>query len=150
MTQRYVSNDTPKEQWNLEGLTDYYRGWLLEGDELKFDLDEIDTITAEQVADIIIDKCISEYQEIEKMLGAKSMRNMERMVLLRNVDEQWMDHIDAMDELKRGINLRAYGQRDPIVDYRVEGFDMFDNMIDVIKENTIKGLIGFIILKYHF
>ncbi len=143
VTQRYVSNDTPKEQWNLEGLTDYYRGWLLEGDELKFDLDEIDTITAEQVADIIIDKCISEYQEIEKMLGAKSMRNMERMVLLRNVDEQWMDHIDAMDELKRGINLRAYGQRDPIVDYRVEGFDMFDNMIDVIKENTIKGLIGF-------
>lgn len=139
----YIMPGTPREHWNLEGLTDYYRGWLLSGDELKFDLDEIDTITPEQISEIIVNKCNEEYKNIEETLGEKSMRNLERMVLLRNVDEQWMDHIDAMEELKRGINLRAYGQRDPIVDYRVEGFDMFDTMIDAIKENTIKGLLGF-------
>ena len=64
-------------------------------------------------------------------------------MLLSNVDQQWMDHIDAMEELKRGINLRAYGQRDPIVEYRVEGFEMFDAMIEAIKENTVRVLLSF-------
>lgn len=139
----YISVDIPKEQWNLEGLTDYYREWILQGDELKFDLDEIETVTPEKISEIIRDKCMKEYEELEKTLGSSAMRNLERVVLLRNVDEQWMDHIDAMEELKRGINLRAYGQRDPIVDYRVEGFDMFDAMIETVKENTTKGILCF-------
>ena len=140
---RYIADDTPREHWNLEGLTDYYRGWLLQGEELKFDLDEIDTITLGQISEIIINKCNQEYIQIEEMLGESTTRNLERMILLRNVDDQWMEHIDAMEELKRGINLRAYGQRDPIVDYRVEGFEMFDAMVEAIKENTVKGLLGF-------
>ena len=63
------------------------------------------------------------------------------MILLKNVDTLWMDHIDAMEELKRGILLRAYGQHDPVVDYRIEGFDMFDAMIAEIRENTARMML---------
>ena len=139
----YIVSGTPKENWNLEGLTDYYREWVLSGEELVFDVDELDSLTSEKIEEIIINKCNEEYKSIETDIGPDSMRNLERMVLLRNVDGQWMEHIDAMEELKRGINLRAYGQRDPIVDYRVEGFDMFDTMINSIKENTVKDLLSF-------
>ena len=66
-----------------------------------------------------------------------SMRDVERMVLLRVVDSKWMDHIDAMDQFRRGIGLRALGQRDPINEYRLEGFDMFDAMVDAIRRETI-------------
>lgn len=69
------------------------------------------------------------------------MREIERVYLLKNVDRYWMDHIDAMEELKRGIRLRAYGQHDPVVEYRMEGFDMFDEMIASIREDTVKMLL---------
>ena len=69
------------------------------------------------------------------------MREVERVVLLKNVDTQWMDHIDAMDELQKGIRLRAYGQQDPVIAYREEGFDMFDAMIDTIRENTARMIL---------
>lgn len=139
----YIVPDTPKEDWNLEGLTDYYRGWLLEGEELKFDVEELENVNEERIIEIIQEKCNEEYSALEELLGYDSMRNLERVCLLRNVDSEWMDHIDAMEELKKGINLRAYGQRDPIVDYRMEGFEMFDAMIDTIKENTMKELLTF-------
>ena len=66
------------------------------------------------------------------------MRELERVVLLKNVDTKWMDHIDAMTELRNGIGLRAYGQHDPVVEYKREGFDMFDAMIDAIREATVR------------
>ena len=69
------------------------------------------------------------------------MRELERVYLLKNVDNYWMEHIDAMDELKKGIRLRSYGQHDPVVEYRLEGFDMFDDMIKCIREDTIKMLM---------
>ena len=69
------------------------------------------------------------------------MRELERVYLLKNVDNYWMDHIDAMDELKRRIRLRSYGQHDPVVEYRIEGFDMFDDMIKAIREDTVKMML---------
>ncbi len=69
------------------------------------------------------------------------MRELERVVLLKNVDTKWMDHIDAMEELKRGIRLRAYAQQDPVVEYRLEGFDMFDSMIAAIREDTARMML---------
>ncbi len=66
------------------------------------------------------------------------MREIERVMLLRMVDTKWMDHIDAMEELKKGISLRAYAQKDPVVEYRLEGFDMFDEMIASIQEDTVR------------
>ena len=68
------------------------------------------------------------------------MREIERIVLLNNVDRHWMDHIDAMDQLRQGIGLRAYGQHDPIVEYKVEGYNMFEEMVQGIHEDTLRGL----------
>jgi hypothetical protein len=81
------------------------------------------------------------YAEREGKWGEQITRELERMVLLRNVDNLWMDHIDAMDELRRGIYLRSFGQRDPVVEYRMEGSDMYDAMIEAIRENTVKMLL---------
>ena len=81
------------------------------------------------------------YKGNEEILPEETMREMERVYLLKNVDTYWMDHIDAMEQLKQGIRLRAYGQRDPVVEYRFEGFDMFDQMIATIRENTVKMVL---------
>ena len=80
--------------------------------------------------------------EKEKDFGEKMLRELERVVILKIVDERWMDHIDSMDELKDGIGLRAYGQRDPVVQYRIEGFDMFEQMISDIQVNVVKILMN--------
>ena len=82
------------------------------------------------------------YDEKEEEFGSDNLRELERVVMLKIVDERWMDHIDAMDELKDGIGLQAYGQKDPVVQYRIEGFDMFDQMITDIKLNVVKILMN--------
>ena len=88
------------------------------------------------------EKAHNKYEEKEKDFGEKTLRELERVVMLKIVDERWMDHIDAMDELKDGIGLRAYGQKDPVVQYRIEGFDMFDQMIADIQLNVVKILMN--------
>ncbi len=140
---RYISKDIPLENWNLEGLKSYYMGWVLTPEDLSCTSVDSLGMTAEEVENFIINRCHEIYSKHEEILGKSSTRELERVILLSNVDEQWMDLIDAMEELKRGINLRAYGQRDPVVEYRVEGFDMFDAMIDAIRENTVKMLLCF-------
>ena len=88
------------------------------------------------------EKCHVKYAEKEKEFGEQTLRELERVVMLKIVDERWMDHIDAMDELKDGIGLQAYGQKDPVVQYRIEGFDMFDQMIADIQLNVVKILMN--------
>ena len=83
------------------------------------------------------------YAKREEMFGAERMREIERIILLRVVDEYWMDNIDAMDDLKQGIRLRAYGQTDPVIAYKREGFAMFDGMINAIREETVRRLFLF-------
>jgi len=75
---------------------------------------------------------------MEEKITSETMREVERIALLRAVDTKWMDHIDAMDQLRDGINLRAYGQKDPVQEYQIEGFDMFNEMINSVKEETIQ------------
>ena len=138
---KYISSDSLKDDWNLEGLHDYYLGWLLDENDLKYSLDELEDISVDDITKIIIDKANALYEEREKTFGSELMRELERVVLLKNVDTQWMDHIDAMEELKRGIRLRAYAQRDPVVEYRLEGFDMFDQMISTIRTDTARMIL---------
>ena len=137
----YLPAETPKEDWNLEGLRDYYRGWLLGPDELQFTPSEVENLEADYVIDEIYKKAEAIYENREKVFGSPLMRELERVVLLKNVDTKWMDHIDAMEELKRGIRLRAYAQHDPVVEYRLEGFDMFDEMIAAIREDTARMML---------
>ena len=84
----------------------------------------------------------AKYAEKEKDIGSNELRELERVVMLKVVDQKWMDHIDAMDELKNGIGLRAYGQQDPVVKYRIEGMDMFDEMVFDIKHDVVKLLMN--------
>ena len=96
---------------------------------------------ASAIAEELKRKALEEYSKKEEEITSEQMRELERVVMLKVVDEKWMNHIDSMDELKNGIGLRAYGQKDPVVQYRLEGFDMFDEMINDIKVDVTKILM---------
>ena len=100
-----------------------------------------DSSSQEGIADLLYDRGMQILQAKEVRYGAPVMRELERICLLKCVDRMWMDHIDNMDQLRQGISLRGYGQKDPVVEYRIEGFDMFDQMVDSIRESSIKMLL---------
>ena len=95
---------------------------------------------AEKLADAVYDQAVAAYEAKEQALTPELMREMERVVMLRYVDEYWMDNIDAMDDLKQGIGLRAYGQHDPVIAYKEEGYQMFEAMVNAIREDTVRGV----------
>ncbi len=105
--------------------------------------EEVPQLTAEALIDRCTEKAMEMYERKEQEFTAPLMRELERVVLLRVVDEFWMDHIDAMAELRQGIRLRAYGQTDPIVAYKQESLHMFEEMIDAIQEETVRRLYSF-------
>ena len=137
----YLANDETKDDWNLDGLRDYYLGWMLTDGDLRFNKEEYEKLTKADIADILSARMEEVYAKREEQFGSEIMRELERVALLRNVDLKWMDHIDAMSDLKQGIHLRSYAQHDPVVEYRIEGFDMFDQMIEAIREDTVKMLM---------
>ncbi len=104
---------------------------------LEFDAYDIDRMTVESATELIQEKVVEKYKGQEELFG-ENIREVERIILLRTVDAKWMDHIDSMEQLRQGINLRAYAQRDPVVEYKFEAMDMFDEMIATIKEETVK------------
>ena len=122
-----------QETWNLEMLYSKL-GYILNE---KLEPSQFNVKNADELKDKIIELANERYNQKEEELGEDKMRNIERIVFLKNVDEKWMAHIDAMDQFKSGIFLRAYAQRDPIIEFRKEGFDMFEQMIDEIKEDVV-------------
>ena len=133
-----------KDNWNLEGLRDALKGWLIEEEDettLVYTTEELERLEKEFLISELTKMGTELYEKNEELVPEETMRELERVYLLKNVDRYWMDHIDAMDELKRGIRLRSYGQHDPVVEYRIEGFDMFDEMIREIREDTVKMLL---------
>ncbi len=128
-------------EWNITGLRDHYLGWLTAEQDFRYTEQELEGMQSEQLTEFLVQRAEKICDDKEKKYGEKMMRELERVVLLRNVDTKWMDHIDAMDELRRGIYLRGYAQRDPVVEYRLEGFDMFDAMVESIREDATKMLI---------
>lgn len=134
--------DGPRENWNMQSLKDYYTGWIISDDEkYSFTQDELEDMEADEIKDMIIGDAKEIFKANEELLPPETIREMERVYLLKNVDTHWMDHIDNMEQLKAGIRLRSYGQHDPVVEYRLEGFDMFDEMIENIREDTIKLML---------
>jgi len=97
-------------------------------------------VSQQELADAIYDQAVAYYDAKEKRYTGAVMRELERVIMLRVVDEYWMDNIDAMDDLKQGIGLRAYGQHDPVVAYKAEGYEMFQAMITAIREETIRRM----------
>lgn len=100
--------------------------------------DDVKKLNKQKLIERLREKALKVYEDREKEIGEAAMRELERVVMLKVVDQKWMDHIDAMDELKNGIGLRAYGQKNPVDQYRVEGFDMFDEMVENIKLDVVK------------
>ena len=134
-------DDMDHERWNLSGLRDRYMGWLITPENLVYTPEEEARIQPEDVKNDLVELADQLYEKREAYYGSQIMRELERVVLLKNVDTEWMDHIDAMEELQKGIRLRAYGQKDPVVEYRLEGFEMFDEMIAAIRENTARMIL---------
>ena len=136
----FCSSSLPKSDWNIDGLRDKFKGWLTVEDDFKDNFDK------EDAREMLIDRAHKSYEAREALFGVGEngepvMRELEKQILLRNVDRQWMDHIDAMDQLRRGIGLRAYGQTDPVVAYRNVGSEMFDGMNEAIREDTARQIL---------
>ena len=139
---QYINEEeTDHNQWNLVGLRDHFLGWITEEDDLEYDEADLAGLTTADITEALTEKAKALYAAKEEEYGADIMRELERVVLLKVVDTKWMAHIDDMDELKKGIGLRAYGQQNPVVEYRYEGFEMFDAMVDSIREDTVRMLL---------
>ncbi len=128
------------DDWNLQGLKDRLMGLITVESDFEYTPQELDDLTREKIIDQLTERALKIYEKREEDLSTPILREIERVVLLKVVDTKWMDHIDDMEELKRGIGLRSYGQRNPVVEYRVEGMDMFDDMVASIREDTVRML----------
>ena len=127
------------DTWNMASLREYYKGWLVDDSfTLTFGEDELKTLTADKVTEMLVTRAKELYAEYEELITEETMREVERVYLLRSVDTYWMEHIDAMEDLKQGIRMRAYAQHDPVVEYTYEGFEMFDEMTETIKQETVR------------
>jgi preprotein translocase subunit SecA len=137
----YLVDDEVKDDWNIVGLKEHFLGWLIGPEDLSFEDNEIEDVSKEDIVNALSTKAGEIYQAKEKEYGEEVMRELERVILLKVVDTKWMAHIDDMEELKKGIGLRSYGQKNPVIEYRYEGFEMFDAMVDSIREDTIRMLL---------
>ena len=134
----YASAQYP-DDWNMTGLIDYIEGMFFTPGTLDFATRDFNKLDHETVRNEIKEKAMDAYKAQEELFG-DVMREVERVVMLRSVDSRWMNHIDDMEQLKNGINLRAYGQHDPVQEYKFQGFDMFDEMIALIREDTVRNI----------
>ena len=129
------------EEWDFAALRRHYLGWLCVESDFHYTTEQLNELKREDVENMLLERGKKILAIKEQRYGAPIMREVERICLLRNVDLKWMDHIDNMDQLRQGIALRGYGQKDPVVEYRIEGFDMFDQMVDSIRESSVKMLL---------
>ena len=131
----FLSADEPAD-WDLVGLNRFCLG--MTGKDFDFGAR---TFTRKEIIDMVLDSCEERYAAQEALFGEEIFREVERSILLRTVDRHWMDHIDAMDDLKGSVSLQAYGQRDPLNEYRMQGADMFDMMVAEIREETTRAVL---------
>ena len=141
LVERFCGENSHPDMWDWEGINAQARDLLPDIGKLSVPKEEADTYTQEDLKQTLLRAVVGAYEAKEAEYGAEIMRELERIVLLRTVDEKWMDHIDAMDQLRYGIGMRAYGQRDPVVEYKFEGFEMFEEMIRSIQYDSVKRLL---------
>ena len=136
----YCVSDNPAE-WNFTELRNTFYGFLFTDDDFKYTDEELAALSLDTFREEMVERAIALYATKEDMFG-EALREVERIILLRAVDTLWMDHIDMMDDLKGSIGLNAYAQRDPVNEYRIQGADMFDAMIDEIRMRTVRSLLS--------
>ncbi len=123
------------EEWDIKALREHFMGWITSPDDLQ------EEMTRDEIEEFLKNKGRARYDEREFEFSPEVTRNLERMILLRNVDSLWMDHIDAMEQLERGIGLRAYAQQNPVVAFKYEASEVFNEMTEAIRENTVRDML---------
>jgi preprotein translocase subunit SecA len=124
------------EEWNFQGLIEYCEEIFAPEGQLKEE--ELNILSRVELQEQLMRVATESYNSREALFGADNMREMEKVVMLKVVDSKWMEHLDAMDMLREGISLRSYGQRDPLIEYKIEAYDMFQQLIDLIQEDIVK------------
>ena len=135
MVTNIAAGETYPEAWDLDSLDQEFEKVFAMENVLP--RENIPNMSGDDVRQYLKDAALKRYEEREAELGSEMMRSLERMILLKNVDSKWMDHLDAMDQLRQGIYLRAYGQRNPLIEYKNEAFEAFQNMIYAIQYDTV-------------
>ena len=135
---KYADEKLYPEEWDFAGLLTQTQQYFVPKDATTSE--ELENLSRVEVKEKLYQIAVDLYDAREKEIGPETMRELERAIMLRVVDSKWMDHLDAMDALKEGINLRAYGQKNPLVEYKFEAYDMFEEMVDSIKRTTVTFL----------
>jgi preprotein translocase subunit SecA len=133
----YLGDTSFPEDWDLKGLISYLEKICITPGSINLDELDIHSLSKSGVKKLLLDEAQAAYQKQEELNGEEPMREAERVITLKVVDRKWMDHIDAMDQLRQGIGLRAYGQRDPVMEYKFEGYEMFQDMVRSIQEEVL-------------
>ncbi len=136
-----IVNPEDPTLWDFAALHQRWDGLLLAPTDLQYTKEELENLEVGDIADLLKERAFAAYEKKEQEYGAQKMREAERVILLHSVDRNWMEHIDVMDDLRQSIGLEAYGQRNPLVEFKIQSFDIFDAMIERIKEETAKGLL---------
>jgi len=137
----YVGDSEFAENWDLMGLNEALMP-MLNIPKIEISEDDKETLKKEELSERIYNSAVEVYKKKEEEIESEKMREIERVVLLRVIDQKWMDHLDDMDQMRQGISLRAYAQRDPITEYKFISYDMFEELSDNIQAETIRGLFN--------
>ena len=137
------TSDGPATEWDLAGLRAELAGYLCGENDFKYSVEELPDLTSDSITQMLVERAEARIRQQEEIFAVYNggFREVERTILLRNVDTAWMDHIDAMDDLKGDIGLQAYAHRDPVTEYRMAGADMFDAMVAEIRDKTVRDLL---------
>ena len=135
------TSDESAVDWNFDSLKASLP-YLCDENDFRYTEEELKKLKMDDIYELLCDRVLKKYGEKEELFGRETFLEVQRSILLRNVDTAWMEHIDAMDELKSEINLQAYAQRDPVTEYRITGGDMFDAMVEEIREKTVRAILS--------
>jgi preprotein translocase subunit SecA len=140
-----INDDAPATEWDMDELNQLFHDFPF--GEITLSEEEMIDSSKDALKERIYNKAMAIYEDKEEQVGEDEngenrMREVERVFLLKTIDHKWMDHIDDMDQLRQGIGLQSYGQRDPVVEYKFTGYDMFNAMTDAIRHDTAKALLN--------
>ncbi len=133
--------DEVPDNWNFDALRSRYLGVLTTEEDFRYETRELEKLSREDLTDLLTERAEKLLADKAALFGEETFKEIERAILLRTVDRAWMEHIDAMEDLKGSIGLQSYAQRDPVTEYRIQGADMFDSMVEDIRETTVRGVL---------
>ena len=137
----FTTEEKPQD-WNFEGLRTYFAGTVCQKNDFDYNTEEYEKLTRESLTEELTERALKLYAQKEELFGTEMLREIERVILLKNVDAKWMDQLDAMDELKNEIRLQAYANRNPVTEFRIQSGEAFDEMILAIREDTVRKLLS--------